>query len=190
MKKAANFHETIIKFRDKHVPEKSVRMSTFDKDWMSPDLKCVYVEMTKDFVKNRKSRRWKQLYLKFRRSKRRAVKGMHCEQFAGQLISGSHSNFYKQVKKASGQKIKKLVIASLEGKTDQQCAQAIGDEFSSISQSYSPVDLASLPANLPAQLPPQVGEMEVWGKLKKLKKTKSMFPIDLPEKIRKDFSIF
>ena len=61
MKKAANFHETIIKFRDKHVPEKSVRMSTFDKDWMSPDLKCVYVEMTKDFVKNRKSRRWKQL---------------------------------------------------------------------------------------------------------------------------------
>ena len=31
--------------------------------------------------------------------------------------------------------------------------------------------------------------MEVWGKLRKLKKTKSMFPIDLPEQIRKEFSL-
>ena len=189
--KAANFHETIMKLRDKHFPEKSVRMTTFDKDWMYPDLKNIYVEMTKEFFKNRKSKKWKQLYVKFRRYKRKAVKGMNCEQFAGNLISGSHSNFYKQVKKVSGQKVmnKKLFISSLEGKTDQECAQAIGDEYSATSQAYSPVDLAALPAYLPAQLPPQVGEMEVWGKLKGLKKTKSMFPIDLPEKLRKEFSL-
>ena len=49
--KAANFHETIMKFRDKHFPEKSVRMTTFDKDWMYPDLKHIYVEMTKEFLR-------------------------------------------------------------------------------------------------------------------------------------------
>ena len=116
---------------------------------------------------------------------------MNCEEFAGKLITGSHSNFYSQVKKVSGLKVahKKLFIASLEGMTDQECAQAIGDEYSATSQSYSPVDLSSLPAYLPAQLPPHVGEMEVWGKLNKLKKTKSMFPIDLPEKLRKEFSL-
>ena len=54
---------------------------------------------------------------------------------------------------------------------DLECAQAIGEQYSSISQSYAPVDVASLPAYLPAQLPPQVDKMQVWEKLKKLKKT-------------------
>ena len=183
--KAANFHKTIMELRDKHFPEKSVRMTTFDKDWMHPDLKSIYVEMTKEYFINRKPKKWKQLYVKFRRNKRKAVKGMNYEQFTGSLISGSHSNFYRQVKKVCGQKVghQKLFIASLEGKTDQECAQAIGDEYSATSQAYSPVDRAALPAFLPALLPPQVGELQVWGKLKSLKKTKSTFPIDLPEKI-------
>ena len=36
---------------------------------------------------------------------------------------------------------------------------------------------------------PQVQELEVWEKLKNLKKTKSTFPLDLPEKIRKEFAV-
>ena len=50
------------------------------------------------------------------------------------------------------------------------------------------MDLASLPAYLPAQLPPQVEEREVYEQIIKLKKTKSTFPIDLPEKLRKEFA--
>ena len=94
--------------------------------------------------------------VKFRRDKRRAVKGLHCEEFAGKLISGSHSNFYGQVRKVGGQKLahKKLFIASLEGMSDLECANAIGQEYSAISMAYSPVDTAALPAYLPAQLPP------------------------------------
>ena len=119
------------------------------------------------------------------------MRGRNQNQFADKLIEGSRSNFYRQVRKVGGlkDKNKKLLIASLEGKSDLECAQAIGEEYSAISQAYSPVDLAALPAYLPAQLPPQVGEMEVWGKLRKLKKTKSMFPIDLPEQIRREFSL-
>ena len=92
--KAANFHNTVMWFRDKYFPEKSARMTTLDKEWMHPDLKNLYVEMTKEYFKNRKSEKWKKLYVRFRRSKRKAVKGQNCEEFAGQLIAGSHSNFY------------------------------------------------------------------------------------------------
>ena len=42
---------------------------------------------------------------------------------------------------------------------------------------------------LPAQLPPQVQVLEVWEKFKNLKKTKSTFPLKLPENIRKEFSV-
>ena len=47
------------------------------------------------------------------------------------------------------------------------------------------------PARLPAGpvAPPQVDEQQVWDKLERLKKTKSTFPIDLPEEIRKEFSV-
>ena len=147
--------------------------------------------MTKEFFKNRKSEKWKRLYVKFRKGKRAAVRGINFEVFADQIIKGSRGNFYRQVKKVGGvkQKISRLNIESLEGKSDTECAQAIGESYSAISKAYSPVDLAALPAYLPAQLPPQVEQLQVWEKLCKLKKTKSTFPIDLPEKNRKEFAV-
>ena len=64
---------------------------------------------------------------------------------------------YRQVRKVGGLKQNStgLNIASLEGKTDKEVAQAIGESYSAISQAYSPVDLAALPAYLPAQTPPK-----------------------------------
>ena len=114
------------------------------------------------FEFDRKSEKWKRLYVKFRRRKRKAVRGRNQNQFADKLIEGSRSNFYRQVRKVGGlkDKNKKLLIASLEGKSDLECAQAIGEEYSAISQAYSPVDLAALPAYLPAQQPPR------WGRWK------------------------
>jgi hypothetical protein len=188
--KAFNFHTTLMTFLNKHFPEKSVQMSSFDKDWMHPDLKYLHIQMTKEYYNNRKSEKWRKLCIKFRKEKRKAIKGMNYNQFADQLIEGTKKNFYKQVKKVGGIKVldKKMFISSLDGKSDKECAEAIGLQYSAISQAYSPVDLASLPAYLPAQLPPQVEEREVFEKLLKLKKTKSTFPIDLPEKLRKEFA--
>ena len=189
--KAANFHNSIMWFRNKYFPEKNVKISSLDKEWMNSNLKAQYTDMTKEYFKNGRTDRWKRLYVKFRKEKRRTIKELHNEDFAKKLIQGSQRNFYKQVKKVGGLKLPsgRLNIASLEGKTDQECAQAIGESYAAISQAYAPVDLTSLPAYLPAQLPPQVGELEVWEKLKNLKKTKSTFPIDLPEKLRKEFSV-
>ena len=183
---ARNFHNTLMFFRDKHFPEKSVSMSSFDKDWMHPDLKYLHVQMTKEYFKNRKSEKWQKLSVRFRKEKRKSIKGMNSNVFADQLIQGSTSIFFRQVKKVGGMKVqsKKMFISSLDGKSDKQCAEAIGLEYLAISQEYSPVDLASLPAYLPAQLPPQVEEREVYEQIIKLKKTKSTFPINLPEKLR------
>ena len=47
--KAKNFHNTITKLRDRYFPEKAVRMTSFDKGWMHPDLKSLHSEMTKEF---------------------------------------------------------------------------------------------------------------------------------------------
>ena len=39
-----------------------------------------------------------------------------------------------------------MFILSLDGKPDKKCAEAIGLQYSAISQAYSPVDVASVPA--------------------------------------------
>ena len=123
---------------------------------MHPDLKSIYLQMTNEYFTNRRSDKWKRLYKKFRRGKRAAIRGANYEAFADQVIQGSKGNFYRQVKKVGGlkQKATSLNIASLEGKSEKEVAQAIGESYSAISQAYSPVNLAALPAYLPAQLPP------------------------------------
>ena len=146
---------------------------------MHPDLKYLYVQMTKEYYMNRKSEKWRKLSVRFRKERRKAIKGINYNEFADQLIQGTRSNFYKKVKKVGGMKEpnKKMFISSLDGKSDKQCAEAIGLQYSAISQAYSPVDLASLPAYLPAQLPPQVEEREVFEQRSRLKKTNPHFQL-------------
>ena len=64
------------------------------------------------------------------------------EDFASKLVQGTQRNFYQKVKRVGGLKTQsgKLNIASLEGKTDQECAQAIGESYAAISQASAPVD--------------------------------------------------
>ena len=81
-----------------------------------------------------------------------------------------------------------LKVESLAGLGDDVCAERIAQHFASVSQEYLPIDVSALPAFLPAPKPPQVDELEVFERLKKLKKTKSTQPIDLPYKLRKEFS--
>ena len=81
-----------------------------------------------------------------------------------------------------------IQVQSLANLNNAQCAQKIAEHFATISQEYSPVDLNQLPCYLPAQPPPKISEFDVYTRLKKMKKTKSTLPIDIPEKLRRECS--
>jgi hypothetical protein len=72
----------------------------------------------------------------------------------------------------------------LRGLTDAECAEAIGQSFASVSQEYSALDRSQLPAFLPAGRPEEVNVFQVMEKIRKLGKTKSTLPIDIPDKLR------
>ena len=88
---------------------------------MHPDLKYLYVQMTKEYYMNRKSEKRRKLSVRFRKERRKAIKGINYNQFADQLIQGTKSNFYKQIKKVGGMKVhnKKMFISSLDGQSDK-----------------------------------------------------------------------
>ena len=83
----------------------------------------------------------------------------------------------------------RISIKSLEGLTDAECAEAIGQSFAAVSQEYSALDRAQLPAFLPAGRPEEVNIFQVIDKIRKLGKTKSTLPIDIPDKLRVECAV-
>ena len=82
-----------------------------------------------------------------------------------------------------------LSVRSLAGLSDKECAEAVGQQFASVSAEDSPVNLELLPSYLPALPPPQVEEFQVFQKLKKLKNTKSTLEIDIENKLKNKVAV-
>ena len=59
-----------------------------------------------------------------------------------------------------------------------------------MSNQYSPVDFSKLPSYLPAEKPPNFDESEIYMKMKKIKNTSSTHPLDLPNRLRNEYSLF
>ena len=80
-------------------------------------------------------------------------------------------------------------VEQLQGLTNQESAEAIAQHFAAVSNEYLPLNRNDLPCYLPSEKPPQVDEVSVYEKINKLKNTRSTFAIDIPNKLRKEFSV-
>ena len=74
----------------------------------------------------------------------------------------------------------RITVECLDSIDDQEAVEEIAKHFASVSQEYEPLKVENLPCYLPAEQAPQVDEYSVYLKLKKLKKTKSTLPTDIP----------
>ena len=84
--------------------------------------------------------------------------------------------------------VNQIVSECLENVDDQEAVEEVAKHFAAISQEYEPLQVKNLPYYLPAERPPQVTEESVYQRLKKLKKTKSTLPLDLPCKLTHEFA--
>jgi hypothetical protein len=182
------FHDFLRCQLDRFFPEKSVKISTLDKKWMSPSLKQINRKMKREFYKHRRSPKYRKLKAKFKKMKRKAVKTFYSS-FVSDLKITDPSKWFSMAKRIGAlSQVDNcdVKIESLAKYDNKQCANKIAQHFATISNEYSNIDLSQLPAYLPAPLPPQVDEYEVYLKIKKLKKSKSTLPIDIPGKLRRE----
>ena len=99
--------------------------------------------------------------------KRDAVRQFHSK-FVNELKSTNPSKFYNMCKKiGTGDQLNKseLNIECLRGLSDQECAEAVGQGFASVSSQFDPLDRTKLPAYLPALPPPRVEKYMVYNKI-------------------------
>ena len=180
------YHKYQRDLLDKKFPEKTVMISNLDKAWMTPELKQILRQVQRERLQNGKSVKFKQLWAKFCRLKRRQIKTFH-KKFVQDLKVTSPGKWYMMMKKLGGldqMNTEKIEVKSLRGLSDKESAAAVAQSFAAVSQEYSPLDREQLPAFLPAGRPEQVGVFQVLDRIKKLGKTKSTLPIDLPDKLR------
>ena len=184
------FHSFLRSTLDQYFPEKTTKMSNFDKAWMSPQLKQLHRAMQREFIKHRKSKKHKKLKSKFKKLKRNTVKTLYSG-FVSDLKVTNPGKWYHMAKKIGA--VDKMSggdihVESLSNFDNAECANKIAEHFASVSNEYSPVNNELLPCYLPALPPPQVTEHDVYLRLEKMKKTKSTLPIDIPEKLRRECS--
>ena len=185
-KKVSIFHSYLRELLDKYFPEKIVSISNLDKNWMIPQLKQLLRQVQRERVQHGKGGKFKRLWSKFRRLKRKRIKSFNAD-FVSELKTTNPGKWYTMMKRLGGldQMTKgRISIKSLDGLTDAECAEAVGQSFASVSQEYPALDRSQLPAFLPAGRPEVVNVFQVMEKIEKLGKTKSTLPIDIPDKLR------
>ena len=188
--KVANFHKTLMTNLDLYFPQKTIKVSSLDKKFMNPELKSLQRRVQREFYKRRKSAKWKKLKRKFKILKKKTIRKFYSN-FVSELRHTNPSSWYQMAKKIGAVNLKdddNLNVEALAGLNDKESAEEIAQHFATVSQEYLPLDNSALPAFLPAPPPPRIDELEVYERLRKLKKTKSTQPIDLPCRLRKEFS--
>ena len=189
--KVHNFHQIIRAFLEKHFPEKQVKISSLDKKWMNPGLKTLHRKVQREFYKRRQSSKWRKLRKKYKREKRKAIKSFYSN-FLTELKKSDPGKWYQMAKKIGAvdqMNEGEIKVDCLEGLSNAEGAQQLAEHYAKISNNYSKLNPLKLPCYLPAPEPPQVDEYRVFQKICNLKNTRSTLEIDLPNKLRKEFSV-
>ena len=165
-------------------------MSGLDNKWMNPYLKQVHRAMKREYFKNRKSNKFLKLKTKLKKLKKESLRKFYSD-FVTNLKSTDPGKWYMMAKKIGA--VDNLAGGNIQVEslsTDKECAQQIAEHFAKISNEYLPINPEQLPAYLPAQPPPQVEEIDVYQRIKRIRKSKSTLPIDIPDTLRKECSPF
>ena len=144
------YHKYQRDLLDKYFPEKTVMISNLDKPWMTPELKQILRQVQRERLQNGKSVKFKQLWAKFRRLKRRQIKTFH-KKFVQDLKITNPGKWYMMMKKLGGldqMNTEKIEVKSLRGLSDKESAAVVAQSFAAVSQEYSPLDREQLPAFL------------------------------------------
>ena len=87
-KKVENYHRTLRENLDLIFPEKTVKISTLDRKWMTPQLKKLIRKIKREFYMHKKSPKWRRLKSRFKKLKRNTVKQFYNE-FVTELKSSN-----------------------------------------------------------------------------------------------------
>ena len=185
---------------DKVCPEKTLKISSFDKPWMNIELKQLARRKKREYNKRGRSEKFRNLSKQFEiKYKREAEKFLRKQM--GNLMECKPGKAYKVLKKIGSRPGEcdemsdiRLPNHENENLTDDQAAERVADYFAKISQEFPPLNVQSLPDRVQLVLfdedsspAPIISEFDVYTASKSANKPKSGVPGDLPRPILTEF---
>ena len=189
------FSSSLQALLDEVAPLKQIKIACDDPAWMNARIKTAIRQRNREFEKNKKSEKWKQLKRKCKLMCKNAKKN-----FANKFIDNlkdkdprSWMTAMKKLGRANHEVENDTWHFENETKSDQDITNEISEFFAKISSNFSPVDRTLLPL-IPPPYSPFVSEVpnipeehEIFSLLSSSKKTASV-PNDLPVSFVKEFT--
>ena len=192
--------ESIIQEKlNQFCPEKTVRISSQDKPWITSELKKIDRLKNREYTKKGKTLKYKELAKKFK-NKYNIEASKYLRKNMDELMESRPGQAYSILKKMGSQpgdcidsNTFTLPGHESDNLSEEQSAERIADYFAQISQEFPPLDTSLLPPRVQCNLesesaPPTIDEYDVYQKIKSAKKNKSGVPGDLPRVIVQDFA--
>ena len=194
----SEFESLLLNKLNLSCPEKTVRISSQDKQWITSELKSLDRKKSREYQKKGKSLKYRKLAEEFK-AKYKSETDKYLKTNVDVLKECKPGQVYKIFKRMGAQpgdcsvEEASFNLPNHIGLSDKESAEKIAIFFSSISQEYPGLDVNLLPKRVQDKLlsessPPVVGEYEVYRKLVAAKKPRSGIPNDIPKGILKEFT--
>ena len=197
------FEKTLMKKLDDILPQKSVKVSSKDKSYITADLKKLDRLKKREYRKHGRSEKYLKLKAKFELKLGQAAAD-HLEKNVRSLRESDPGKAYSILKRMGAQPgdimddgVFTLTEHLEKNLTKHESVEEIALHFAKISQEYPPLEPEKLPTDLKSKIlidsedfgvPPKIDDIDVYNKIKKATKPKSGVPGDLPRALMKEFS--
>ena len=194
-----NFEKILQEKLNQFCPEKSLKINSYDKPFITAELKTLNRKKQREYCKRGKSLKYLTLKKEFDNLYKQEAKN-YVNKTVEELKYSEPGKMYSVLKR----------LGAKPGDTDndnhfslpshvekqlsnQESAEHIAEHFAAISQEFPPLSISDLPTRVQTKLqsagiPPLVTEYETYRQIRVAKKPKSGVPSDLPRAITKEFA--
>ena len=169
---------------DEYLPLKTIKIRHGESPWISSELKSLDRKRKREYRKNKKSNKWKRRNCQFL-TKYKKAKQDYSTNMVNDLKESDPSQWYSKIKRMSSHNSEKeedTAVQEMLGIPDEVQAEKIADQFSHISNLYSPLktDDINLKNIVDERPPPEINPYLVFLKIMSHKKKTATVIGDIP----------
>ena len=190
--KAESLQKMLLSQLDISLPEKSLKICTTDKPWINSELKKLDRQRKREYLKNKKSIKWKKLNDEFS-TKFLTAKRKYYNNLVEDLKESDVGKWYSKIKRMSCDEQTNsddVQVMSMINVPVHIQAEKIADAFALVSNQYSPLENSDVDLSLAKNIAPmpKISEEMIYQCIFKMKSKISTVFGDIPWKLVKVFA--
>ena len=194
------FEEILSEKLNLFCPEKSLKISSHDKPFITAELKMLHRQKNREYCKRGKYLKYMQLKKRFDDLYKSEAKKFVAKSVQ-ELKTSDPGKMYRILKRLGSKPDDEdtetafaLPLHVQDGLSSDQSAECIAEHFASISQEFPPLSVTELPIRVQqklksAEFPPEITEYETYNQIKAAKKPRGGTKSDLPRLLTQEFAV-